>query len=448
MRYTLFIILFFVAFRGWGAARFTVGSGSGSLVLISMSGHSPGDTAAVIAGSYSSVDFSNLIGIIVVQNTTVVHWTGNINLSHDSLLQILGNTVPGTTYGFVCTTAGSAFLWSGTTYGLRMWNVDFQGVDVCFDLSSTVTRYDTVHDNSMLLRNSTFGNIRANNCGQLMQGTFASIDSVINVADSNTFINLSMDAIQGMGYAISYVGCFRLFVNGATFSGDMPGAHGDVGYVFIVGNYRLKNIERTGGFGYISRIVTASLHSTPLTSYMYNIIDYGSYHYGTVDVRCGNSFGGEAYLGQKSLTGGDIDISNITAGFKQDTSLDYTTATLVVGNMLGWQAHMHNVFGFNLRDVQGGGHPLVQVNTADPLDTANNIYWPTANRNLIDSTITWMPLASPLLPLNSGGADESSVSSADINGVPWSGTFGRGAVKFFNGVVPSLKRRVRVLAGH
>jgi hypothetical protein len=399
-----------------------------------MAGHSPGDTCAIVAGTYTFGDFENLDSIVFVPNTTTVTFGGTISIAwaNDSLCQFLGNTIHGTTYGFVFSGSSTGFQFSGHTYGLRMWNVDFENISgTCFDLSSTTIRYDGVNDYTLMLRNSTFGNLKVNNCGQLMQGTFASIDSCFNMADSIQFINPIINSLQGMGYAVSYIGCFRLLVDGAVITGNMPGAFGDVGYFFIVGNYVLRNIRRNGGFGYISRLVTASLHNTPINSYIYNVIDANSFHYGTVDVRSGTSFGGETYYGIKGLTGGDLYCLNVTSGFKQDTTSGgaYTTVMGIVGNMSPYQFHLMNGFSYNTHQIQSG-HNMLQVNTADPIDTANNIYWPTANQNLQDSIITWMPLANPLLPLNSGGTNESALYTTDINGVAWNGVYGRGAVKY------------------
>jgi hypothetical protein len=427
------ILLLIIPFFGWSAGRFTLGSGSGTVSLTSMSGHSPGDTAAIVAGSYSSATFSNLTGIVIIPNTTVVTFTGGITVSKDSLCQWLGNTIPGTTYGFVTNGASTGWTFSGTMYGMRVWNWDFENVTGnCFDLSATVVTYDQANENTKLLRHSTFGNIKANSCAQLMQGTFGEVSAVVNVVDSIQFFNLELDSLNGGGIAISGTGFYRLVVNGCKIIGNNPGASHDVGYFFISGNCFLANITRNGGFGYILRIVTASLNNTPIASYLVTSIDANSQRYGTFDVRSGLGFGGDTYIGQNGLAGGDMYCLNVTSGNKKDTMIggQYTTCMGIIEDMAPYgEAHMMNCFSYNTFQIQSG-HNMLQVNTADPVDTANNIYWPTANQNLKDSTTTWMPLAAPLLPLNSGGTNESAVYTTDINGVAWGGTYGRGAVKY------------------
>lgn len=441
MRHIIIIAFLFLSLI-CRANHSTIGTGSGTMSVTSMSGRSPGDTIYITAGTYTFADFENLTHIIFMPLTTTVTFAspGSISMvmSVDSLCEFRGNTIPGTTYGFVFNGSSVGVQFDDRIYGLRWGNTDFEGVNLCFDLSSATIRYDGVNDYTLMLRNSTFSNVLANNCGQLMQGTFASIDSCFNMADSVQFINTTINALQGMGYAISYIGCFRLLINGATITGDMPGAHGDVGYFFIVGNCFLENIRRKGGFGYIMRIVTASLHSTAISSYLINTIDVDSYHYGTVDTRSGTSFGGETYYGTKGLTGGDMWCLNVTSGNKRDTTAvgPYTTVMGIVGNMTPFQFHIMNCLSYNTYQIQSG-HNMLQVNTGEGIDSANNIYWFTANQLLQDSTTSWMPLASPLLPINGGGTNQSSVYLNDINGVPWSGTYGRGAVKFVAAIIRS-----------
>lgn len=439
MKKFLFILSFLILSLSGYANHFTIGTGSGTVSLTSMSGHAAGDTAFITAGTYTFGDFENLTGIIFMPLNTTVTFGGTISIvvSNDSLCQFLGNTIPGTTYGFVVNGSADGFQFSGHTYGMRVYNWDFENLTGnCFDLSSATVRYDGVNDYTLMLRNSSFVNIKANNCDEVMQGTFASIDSCFNMADSISFINPIITNLQGMGYAISYIGCFRLLVDGAIINGDMPGAHGDTGFFFLVGNCTLRNIRRNGGFGYILRICTASLHNTALSTYLYNIIDVNSYHYGTFDTRSATSFGGETYYGTKGLTGGDTYCLNVTSGNKKDTSVGpYTTVMGIVGNMTPFQCHMMNCFSYNTYQIQSG-HNMLQVNTGENIDTANNVYWSTANGLLKDSTTTWMPLASPFLNLNSGGTNQSSVYTVDINNIPWGGVYGKGAVKYV-AIIPS-----------
>lgn len=409
---------------------FTICTGSGSCSLTSMSGHSSGDVAQITAGSYSSGNFANLIGITFEPLTTVVTFTGAISVSHDSLCQWLGNTINGTTYGFVSTSSTDGFTISGQMVYCRWWNWEFNGIGGnCFDLSSNFTVYDGVNDNTKALRYSTIGNCYLNNANQLMQGTYSLVTTLENVIDSVSIINPTIVDLQGVGNAVQGNGVYRLLWAGGTVSGNVPHASGDEGIVQIVGNCTIYGLIRNGGYGYILRICTACLNNTTIPSYLYLVIDVNSKKYGSIDCRSNQDFPGNTYTGVSNLVGGDMYVSNLTTGNKKDTSASpYTAVPIIIGDMSPTAIHVRNIFSYNCTRYQANS--MFQVNTAESLDTADDKYWYTANGNLKDSTTTWMPLATPLLNLNTAGANQSSIFTNDIYGTSWAGVYGNGAVKY------------------
>lgn len=415
---------------------FTICSGSGTCALTSMSGHSYGDVANVTPGTYSFGDFEHLNGITLQPLSSAIGWSGEVLVANDSNCNFLGNTLSGVTYGFVSSGGSTGISFSNANIGLRFWNWHFTGLSGnAFDASSTGMTYDQVHDNTKAIRNCTFGNILVTGCDEVMQGSFNGVIAQDDVIDSIEFVDLIDSSMAGSENQIGGDGFYRMLIEGGSITGNLPNAVNDIGLIQISGNCVIRNLYREGGYGYILRNVIANLIGESSDSYMIGVIDIDGHKYGTADVRSGEDFVGTSYIGVAGLSGGSFWGLNNTSGNKKDTTNSYTTVMWVVTNMApNGQFHAYNNFSYNTHPIQD--HSMYQINTADPLDTGNNLYWFTANGNLQDSLATLMPLALPLLPLNSGGTNESAIYLTDHYGVAWAGVYGRGAVKYVSGIIP------------
>lgn len=411
----------------------TVGSGSGSVSVTSMGSLSlsPGDRILIAPGTYSSgITITNLNQVAILNNAGTVNTT-SWTLGNDSAITIAGTGQPGTTYGFVLS---SGFTMNNGSHIVqtRIWNCKFTG-GTAFNVSGNALVYDLTNPWTKAVRNCSFVNWYLTGASTCMQGSFGSITAMKSVIDSVDFVNTIIDNNQGGGQMWTGAGFYRILIDGGRMTGDAPNAFGDAGMVQIEGNCVLRRFFRSGGYGYLIRICTASLDGIAVDSYVYLCIDVNHKRYGTIDVRSTNEFGGGQYTGVNNLVGGKMYFLNNTSFFNQDTAAaPYTSVQMIVGNMVpdGSFIGHNNVSGHTYR-IQAD--PAFQINTADALDTANNRYF-ADGRFFKDTTLTWMPLVNS--GLISGGTNESAVFTTDFNKVAWGGTYGIGAVKYVAAIPP------------
>lgn len=386
----LFTILSFLIVTSAFGATFTLGSGSGTLQLTSMSGHSYGDSALCVPGTYSSATFSNIQGIKFFNNGGFVFITGGTTMGLDSGCLWNGGTWSGSQFGFVFE---NSITWSNRWVRDTMTGFEFSGVGTCLSISGNISVYDQINSYTKTMRGCVFNNLLENNSTQLFQGTFAAVTALQNVLDSISVSNLTITNDQGDGNQIQVNGIYHLHASYWTKVGGTATGTTDVGMIQIVGNAVVDHVYRNGGYGYIMRICSAGLNSTAVNSYLYDCIDVNTKKYGSLDCRSGEDFSGVSYSGVSGLIVADVFELNNTTGNKTDTAVSPYTAVLgVIGDMSPAEYHAHNNFCYNNKRYQSNA--LYQLNTSDAMDTSNNFYQPTASFSLQDSTITWMPLSN------------------------------------------------------
>ena len=416
----LLTIWFFLPVICFGA-HWTPCSGSGSCSITSMSGHTPGDTAYMTGGTYSSITINNMLGISFIPTSQVR--SPSMSLSLDSAC-VFDGTQAGTAYGFYLT--GSLTVAGRLMYD-RFFNFEWSGASPAISISSNVSVYDNVNDYTKTFRYSSFVNSYFTGCTQIMQGTFALVTALQNVIDSVAFSGFSVVNDQSNGNLIQVNGYYRMLVEYMTRTGSTASGTTDVGIIQTVGNGTVRHCYRDNGYGYMWRGCFASLNGTAVASFYYDNIDIGHHRYGTFDVRSGTDFPGNNYLGISGLTGGAFYGLNNTSGDNLDTAASpYTSVLGIIGDFNGFGCHIHNNFSFNNTRYQANS--TFQWNTTDAPDTANNFYQATANGWLKDSTTTWMPLANNT-QLNGTGTNYSSYFTTDFNGIAWS-PWGIGAVMY------------------
>ena len=138
------------------ANHITVGSGSGTVSVTSMSGLNSGDSIYINTGSYTSGVFGGLNNVTIINHGGVVTFTGTVDFGNfsSSMTNVVftGTGYNGTTYGFVFNGSNTAnFNGNGDAFvstapyntGIRFNYFSFQNVPGnCFDFSNYYNNYN------------------------------------------------------------------------------------------------------------------------------------------------------------------------------------------------------------------------------------------------------------------------------------------------------------------
>ncbi|HLK27501.1 MAG TPA: choice-of-anchor Q domain-containing protein [Puia sp.] len=330
------------------AKTIVIGTGSGTVSKNSMDGLDSGDVLAILPGTYSGGDFSNLKNISIINNSGLVVFTGTVSLGSLRNTIISGTGAKNIFYGIQFNSLKArAFTTSGNFYGLRIYNCEFINVsEYILDASDNDAKYngDTL---SIKLYKTTLANLKMVKCGVLLQGFYGTPDKLTDIIDSIAIFNIKIDTTVANGQAVAAGAIYRMDfhdwkVNNFALN---PALSGDIGLIHTSGNGRVYNIYRHGGRGYIWRQWNTGLNEVA-ESYIYNVIDLATNAYGFIDTRIDDSY----FVGGNKVpftTGGNIHILNNTIGNKSDDR--YVTPVVILGQQGGYKTEVRNNLAFNIK---------------------------------------------------------------------------------------------------
>ena len=257
-----------------------VGSGSGTVSVTSMSGYTAGDIAAITAGSYSYSAFSNLTGIFIYPNSTLVTWTGSIDMNSNTNVTFdgSGGTLdPGT---IDSTVSNYRFKFSGVTSSAGCVNTNGANKNVkwrylyflnnttdAFDNQSNITNMDTTagrahpenFTNKKFLK-CTWEYIYGDNCYGItssFRGNYA------NVTDSGLYQHLYWKR-GNANQLFTFNGVYATTVYDLRVTEFTANANAtnDLGLFYIQGTIHLINVWESGAnWGWIARNFNSSIHA-------------------------------------------------------------------------------------------------------------------------------------------------------------------------------------------
>lgn len=425
-------ILFLLSFAA-RATTFPLGSGSGSLTLTSMTGHSFGDTALVnVTGSYSSGNIQNLNGIVILPSTWAsggsIVFTGGMTFANNKYTE-LGFTIWTSVSGDCLNMSGSS------TYNTHIYLHDFSVLNCTGSYINTTGNKMHAHGDTtgykVYIIHITRGLIFQSN--QLWMGSFADASqNHPNLADASD--SAEIDNIQDIATAAtSEEGTgirgifFRFNVHDIRVTSiTQRGPTGDVGWVYIKGGQAwVHEFYKSGGPGYVLRITPETEVGKERPVEAWNIISVNGTEYGVINTQEDSTFSQSgAFHGTSTKT------YNITGGNRID-QIGYWSPDETVGTVLpGSTVSIRNCIGFNL---QTNGKTKIGVDMSSAPyawnnDTANNYYANSATALKLDTTTilftnslgnfpTYAPTASSPSILHTGVT--SILSSTDYSGAPY-----------------------------
>ena len=427
-------------------AIYSIGLGSGILSL--PVGLKSGDTVTINAGTYPGINVSGLVNITFLPVGGSVTFTSSITLGKTANIIFDGTVVPGQKYGFLYAGTGTVFNHGG---GNNVNNT-FKGFGInktasnIFDGSGNSITY-TGTPQTALYYGLTVDTFIFGSITMLYNGTWESPLTYHNVNINSTFSNIIVtNDGTGSGTKVFGNSIYALRAYNWTVTGPTLINNGDLGiFEILSGNSWIFNIFRSGGWGYIQRLFQVVLGGLLFNqdSYIYNVIDVNTIHYGTVDVRIDTSL-----LNSKAtipLTGGNFFFLNNDSGDKTDDGT-YVTNAVVLGAMVDDQGKMYtatiqNNFAWNaMATTQSGGSSLLKNNSNGQalIVESNNIDLtpgvPLPSGYLIDK-INFIPLI--------GKGTSEALVIVDIYGKPRTNPPDIGAVQS----VPLKQRTVSSFSG-
>lgn len=386
------------------SATHTIGSGSGTLSITSMSGYSNGDTLSITPGTYGGgCALSNIHDVVITNAPSgVVTFTASCDLGQKTAtfnnVTWTGTGSPTNTYGFIFDATGtfgdgpvgytthSGIVMSASHYqGLRINHIWFKSIVAnCFDWSvdNTPTYVNTTA--SLKMYQTTFSYCRMDNSLQFMQSSYKgkdasfvdSIDISYNILNQTTGNGLQIN-IEATNYNIHH--------NQILYTG-YNNQVGDVGAIDVLGFGQVHHNYMKGGRGYIARMIGCSLKPTVSTCYAYSNIKLGTTNYGGFDQRSDslNFFAPQSEFFMHcnfqtvnntigNLTSIDNNGAGPTNGYNTPVSLFY----VMDGGSTGL---VKNNLVFNNVSGASGGNVAISFAAAGfaNIDTSNNRYYPAS----------------------------------------------------------------------
>jgi hypothetical protein len=433
-------------------AIYSIGLGSGILSL--PVGLKPGDIVNINAGTYPGINVSGLTGVTFLPVGGTVTFTSSIILGKTENIIFDGSGLAGVKYGFIYGGTGTVFNHGGGNNVNDLFKAFSiaKTVSNIFDGSGNAITY-TGTPQTALYYGLTVDTFAFGGPTLLYNGTWESPLTYHNVNIDSLFSNIIVtNDGTGSGTKVFGNSIYALRAYNWTVTGPTLTNNGDLGiFEILSGNSWLANIYRSGGWGYIQRlfqVVLGGLLFTNQDSYIYNVIDVNTVHYGTVDVRIDTSL-----LNSKAtipLTGGNFFFLNNDSGDKTDDGT-YVTNAVVLGAMVDDQGKMYtatiqNNFAWNaMATTQSGGSSLLKNNSNGQalIVESNNIDLipgvPLPSGYLIDK-INFVPSVGSLLI---GKGTSESIVIVDIYGKPRTNPPDIGAVQS----VPLKQRTVVSFVG-
>ena len=378
------------------ANHITVGSGSGTVSVTSMSGLNSGDSIYINTGSYTSGVFGGLNNVTIINHGGVVTFTGTVDFGNfsSSMTNVVftGTGYNGTTYGFVFNGSNTAnFNGNGDAFvstapyntGIRFNYFSFQNVPGnCFDFSNYYNNYNG-STTSFKLYKATFSHCLLNNSGEFFQGAYGGASTLEAFCDSVDFDNNIITQTNTNGEEVAgTITHFNIHDNVITYTGTNPNLD-DVGAFTIAGSGQIHHNYMKGGRGYLARIFGYNYTGqTAFDFWGYNNIALATNEYGMFDLRTDSSwYGPTSYT-----TSCNFHVVNNTIGNKTTVEGYETPVALVYVLSNGATAEITNNVGFNLIPAPGINQSLITSYVPSgwtQIDTSNNRYY-AANAILTD----------------------------------------------------------------
>lgn len=370
------------------ATSFTCPLVSGNPALTSMAGHSVGDTCLIPAGAFTSYNFQNLIGIVILPqgSNTSVYITGEGFFKNNKFIE----------WGYV-TGIGSAtgFMNGDASNNNNCWFHHHRQINqgtTCyhFDGSWPWTVGDTT---TLQLYKIRMDSIYEYNCPSLLRSGFGDMTqnhpNPSNVSDSIIITRLLSLATSGTGEEgteVRFAGCFRAnFHDWVIISTTQRGPSGDDGNIYIKGgDGTFYNIYRYGGPGAVIRIYGCTQTAFPRNVIAYNINKQWSTCYSNFDFRFDVN---TAFTGVQSC---GWEAYGLTMGNSVDNAGGYGANLAIIGNIDNTKPHkFRNLVGWNIQKCSGCGSFLIKDQSGGTYnfsDTANTQYWGTSALAKMDTT--------------------------------------------------------------
>ena len=378
------------------ANHITVGSGSGTVSVTSMSGLNSGDSIYINTGSYTSGVFGGLNNVTIINHGGVVTFTGTVDFGNfsSSMTNVVftGTGYNGTTYGFVFNGSNTAnFNGNGDAFvstapyntGIRFNYISFQSVPGnCFDFSNYYNNYNG-STTSFKLYKATFSYCSINNSGEFFQGAYGGASTLEAFCDSVDFDNNIITQTNTNGEEVAgTITHFNVHDNTITYIGTNPNLD-DVGAFTIAGCGQVHHNYMKGGRAYLARVFGFNyVGQSSYDFWGYNNIALATNEYGMFDLRTDSSwYGPTSYT-----TSCNFHVVNNTIGNKTTVEGYETPVALVYVLSNGATAEITNNVGFNLIPAPGINQSLITSYVPSgwtQIDTSNNRYY-AANAILTD----------------------------------------------------------------
>ncbi len=431
MRILLSISILFVWVSA-NATHFLIGSGSGSVSLTSMVGHSPGDSALITTGSYTSGTFDHLNGIIILPQSGRSYFTGTVEFSGNTGVEFGYVSFTGTSNGMDMRAFSSR---GGNDNNCYLHHLAFLNLGTSCILAHGNWLYTQGDSTTLAWYKNKFDSITEIACNELIEGSFGSPSDNAgrppDVFDSTIItrflsMNTSATSTSGEPGTESRGIQFRCNYNHwAILNNRSLPPHGDVGKVYGHGSGTFSYIYTDGGPGYILRLAPCSEVSNPRPIIFFNNGKFNSSEYGMISPQVSPS---DTVTGKFMAT--DVYIYNNTQGNASD-QISYWCQIAVVGNTFGKHIYIRNNLGFNI-STSGKPNHIIMNQSPDwnsiATDTSNNQYWPNASVTQVDSLTvlfsnsmgnfySYAPTSgSPSIP---GFGTINPFSSTDFSGKPY-----------------------------
>lgn len=360
-----------------------IGTGSGAVTLISMTGYNPGDTVRIATqtGVYTTLTIQNTVGLVIIPQSGRVQFQNAVICKNAGLdLSLLNMVSAGQTIGIDMT--------CGTEYGDFLHNIHGEGYSTTFIDAGGGTVYIYGDTNTYKWFRMTWDSIDVLHVGQLLRGStgttkLAGTPDVWARSTMQRVTDRATSATNNEGLGVSGI-CFGcVFHDFQITSTTQRFPSGNVGYFQYKGWATMYNIYKNGGPGYLALVNPMQENRDPGDSKFYNNARFNSTEYPMVNFT--------ANLGDtvpNQYTANSAYIFNNTMGnAREQVGL---SSPIALNGQVGPGQHYYvkNNLGFNI-GVAVGGNPIAMNNgqwTTMIQDTANNRYYKTATIAKLDST--------------------------------------------------------------
>ncbi len=374
------------------ATSFVIGTGSGSVSLTSMGSHSPGDTALIASGIYTSGTFDHLNGIVILPQSVRSYFSGTVEFSGNKVVEFGYVQFTGTGNGMDMRAYSSR---GGNDNNCYLHHLAFINLGTSCILAHGNWLYNSGDTTTYAWYKNRFDSITEVGCNELIEGSFGAPSdnsgSPPDVFDSTIitrFLSLNTSANSTSGEPGTEVRGIQFRCNynhWAIFNNRTLAPHGDVGKVYGHGSGTFSYIYTDGGPGYILRLAPCSEVSNPRPTIFFNNGKFNSSEYGMISPQVSSS---DTVSGKFAAT--DVYIYNNTQGNAKD-QISYWCQIAVVGDTYGKHVYIRNNLGFNIT-INGQPNNIIMNQSSDwtseATDTSNNKYWPTATISQVDSIKT------------------------------------------------------------